>query len=1077
VAGNWLAEQLPSLFRSLLPSRLRDPNHDLTRAFHTAVQDTLIHTTGARNPLKAFEQDHAAEWNDLHPGQRDAIKAWLADLTAAAKDHETAGQSPLIPVDDAFLKSLAEDRTGDAIQSVQSQLRAALHQRLASVANQSDPQADRAAALFTDWFSRQLGTQLSVHFWEQLKADEKARTAYFGLVAEAMQQLLIEIAGHVVGTRQELQNLSQEQQQRHQAITEALATIHQAQADQATANQIITVLITHGQQKLDQALNRISTQLSHIDEGLQLLLNLYQPPLHYSQPTNPARIAEVMAISNLEYRQRLIPFQPRPVEIDRLDAFLLSPQPFVWWGIVGEGGMGKSRLAQELVQRCRDAGWEAGFLERRKEWIKNDHRAWRPAFPTLIVLDYASEWAADLLSFLAALHQRAEQLRQPVRILLLDRPGSVGPLFSDLLERRRPGADGHARLAAMRALWQAQPGPVPDSIGESHLLQLLPPPPSQWAHYFDLTHAALGQPPRQWPASDQEFWQHIHRITHNGRPLYLQMAAIALHHGAAGDDLHLTNRTATDLLDAILRHELETRWPLILKAEGAEDLEPALRRAVGLVTLTRGLDLGESNQHELLMTVADVPAGREEAFQDALCSLLPQEPGATSLPPLQPDLLGERYLLLGGATPSAPGRTNAFGTPEPQQHFKPEEWVPEAMATRMLAMAELFGLMVQDFPSDEALLPVLEAAVNSSFGVHYFTVLFINTVGQNEDNLSGLAVLVAQSLSWFPSLVHHGEQGLPLADCLTAPLIKAIRSQEQPAIQRALLFPLMALREECGKDPFLQCWATRHLLPLLEGLVPQLKSPSAILVAQGASNACNSYRLAGPDHFDSMERWLELLESLATCHPDHSEMQLVLAKGAFNAVSVYGRIGAAHFQAMERWMQRLDAVAAANLDCKAIQLVLTQGAVNVVAEYANGGSEYFANMESWLTFLEALLALQPEHPELQFELAKGVTNAITGYGRCGPQYFSNLVRWVERLVELPAVGPQVIQILPGLIAARLAVLLKAAKAAGGELPPECHEPFKALLLLCFRYPELPLIDRPGSAPVTTGQFAARYLKP
>jgi len=1169
VAGNWLAEQLPTLFRSLWLSPQREPNHDLTSAFHAAVEATLIHTTGARNPLKAFQQDHAAEWNDLHPGQRDAIKAWLADLTAAAKDHETAGQSPLIPVDDAFLKSLAEDRTGDTTQSVQSQLRAALRQHLASVEGQSDPQADRAAALFTDWFSRQLGTQLSVHFWEQLKTDEKARPAYFGLVAEAMQQLLVEIAGHTVGTREQLEKLSQEQQKRHQAVTEALTHVQQARTDQAAALQVIAALITHGQEKLEQSLAHITSQLSRIDEGVQQLLDGYQPPLYHTQPDAPARIGQVIAISDLDYRQRLIPFQPRPVELDRLDAFLHDPQPFVWWGIVGEGGMGKSRLVQEVVQRCRDSGWEAGFLERGQEWMKNTHRTWQPAFPTLIVLDYASERAADLLTLLAALHQRADQLRQPVRILLLDRPGSVGPLFSDLLERQRPGADGHARLAALRALWQPQPGPAPDNITEARLLQLQPPPPSQWTHYFDLTHAALGQPPREWPAADQEFWQHIARISHNGRPLYLQMAAIALHHEAAGEDLHLTTRTATDLLDAILRHELETRWPLILKAEAAEDLQPALRRAVGFVTLTRGLDTRDQTQRDALFAAAEVLQERREAFQNALCALLPSELGAGELPPLQPDLLGERFFLLGGATPVAPGPVNAFGAPSPQSYFAPAAWVPEACPLRATAVAEVLSLLLHDFPADDALLPVLEAAAQHSFGVHPESAKIIAILAQNDENLPGLASAIGSALSWFPNLVHMARQQRPLPPSLSAPLISAITQQMHPHLQHALLLPLVLLRNECGEDPSLLPWVKEHLLPPLEAIRPHLQASAALLVGQTAVNAIHHYGSSGPEHFQAMERWLVLLHSIAQAHPlqpkiqlnlakgavnainhsgrggpehfptmerslallhstaqthpqqpeiqlmlamgavnairgygsggpgyfpamerwldllhatsqshpEQAEIQLQLAEGAFNAISPYGRGGPEHFAAMEGWMALLHTTAQAYLEQAEIQLALAKGAVNALGFYGSGGSEYFPTMERWLDLLHATAQAHPQQAEIQLAYVNGAFNAIGCYGNAGPEHFPAMEPWTLLLAVMPDVGPELIQRLPGLIGRLLAPIMQTAQAAGGEVPLELQGVFRALLLLCLRYPDFPLGETSYGQPITTGQFAAQFLPP
>ena len=314
VAANWLSDHLPAVLRALLPQRVGDPNHDLNRAFHAALRDTLATTTGQSSPLRHFRNDTANDAGAIHTGQWAVIDQWFKELAQAAKDTRSAGQAPLIAVDDAFLKTLAEDRQGAQLAILRNQLAASLRQRLAAVQGQSDPSSDRACALFIDWFTRHISQQFTVHFWQQLKTDEKARTAYFGLVAQELQTLLMEVAGHALGTREDLLKLSADSQQRATAILSALSQVQQFQQNQTSALNELETRILAAQSKIHHGITLIQRQLSRIDEGMQQLLGGFQPPLHHIPPSDQIRTIGPIAITQLDYRQRLIPFQPRPAE-------------------------------------------------------------------------------------------------------------------------------------------------------------------------------------------------------------------------------------------------------------------------------------------------------------------------------------------------------------------------------------------------------------------------------------------------------------------------------------------------------------------------------------------------------------------------------------------------------------------------------------------------------------------------------------------------------------------------------------------------------------------------------------------
>jgi hypothetical protein len=128
----------------------------------------------------------------------------------------------------------------------------------------------------------------------------------------------------------------------------------------------------------------------------------------------------------------------RDDELAELQAFLEDDRPFAWWAWTGGAGVGKSRLALEL---CRSVStrWYAGFLA---EDDQDALATFRPAGPTLVVIDYAgqrSEWLSRVLVALAS-----GPPSSAVRLLVLERTAS-GPWWDEL---ERVGRFVEGRLVA-----------------------------------------------------------------------------------------------------------------------------------------------------------------------------------------------------------------------------------------------------------------------------------------------------------------------------------------------------------------------------------------------------------------------------------------------------------------------------------------------------------------------------------------------------------------------------------------------------------------------------------------------------
>ena len=119
----------------------------------------------------------------------------------------------------------------------------------------------------------------------------------------------------------------------------------------------------------------------------------------------------------LSFASRSATLTGRTEEQPALSAFLHSEALFSWWAIVGEAGVGKSRLA---LESCLDvsADWNVGFI---RDTDQEALLEFVPDRPTLLVVDYAAARAQWLGSLLISLTERSTDDWDQVRVLVLER--------------------------------------------------------------------------------------------------------------------------------------------------------------------------------------------------------------------------------------------------------------------------------------------------------------------------------------------------------------------------------------------------------------------------------------------------------------------------------------------------------------------------------------------------------------------------------------------------------------------------------------------------------------------------------
>lgn len=318
------------------------------------------------------------------------------------------------------------------------------------------------------------------------------------------------------------------------------------------------------------------------------------------------------SISWLAFSSRATQLVGRTDELSQLKAFINSGSRFSWHLLMGTGGTGKSRLALEL---CRECGpeWHTGFLNRAKQDF--DWSRFRPSRKTLVVIDYVASRAAKISEVILTLSRSAAHYSHPIRVLLVERnKGSWWPTFF-----RDESQSESAEIAACQ---HGEPLRLKGLSGEAIL---------------DLAGEVVGKQKRKWnDVSIINYMRLLRTVDPRGRPLFAMIAAAYLDN--AGTDTPAN----TDLLQRVLTKEAGRRKGLIPDPERLKRMENLLL----LSTLVSGL-LSKSNGFDYLATsnVAKLLPEVELIDHDIYSDIAGSDPGGSYFAGLQPDLLGERYLL------------------------------------------------------------------------------------------------------------------------------------------------------------------------------------------------------------------------------------------------------------------------------------------------------------------------------------------------------------------------------------------------------------------------------------------------
>ncbi len=369
--------------------------------------------------------------------------------------------------------------------------------------------------------------------------------------------------------------------------------------------------------------------------GLPHLALTRRRGLHREVRTDPDT-GRPHAIDILRPFPRAIPMAGRARETRALRDWLRLDRPVSVRVLTGDAGIGKTRLALELVEEAAAEGWRAGFLTRAElERFRRQHSVaeWGWNAPTLAVVDYAAASAKELGGWLRELAENpvwedgGAGRPRPFRLLLLERSAARG-------EGWWAEAFGRGADAAVTARMADPPEPVAlaplDDPGDRR---------AALAGALEALETGLSLPAA---GEDPEFDRRLAGTAWAGAPLMLAIAAAtAARSGLPG----VLAMGEVELARTVAETELGRIRKVALGRGAPAGLAPLLDHAAAVATLCEGLTGDEARAaiaREAEALGYALPAG-PAALRDALAEAMPDDAGG--LAPVEPDFVGEALML------------------------------------------------------------------------------------------------------------------------------------------------------------------------------------------------------------------------------------------------------------------------------------------------------------------------------------------------------------------------------------------------------------------------------------------------
>ena len=461
--------------------------------------------------------------------------------------------------------------------------------------------------------------------------------------------------------------------EQHWYHTYALCFLEELTRDRALFSQLVSLQLLQANAGLDQitvaigrleaglvaGLREIAAAAERTEESLTALIGQWQRDFQLDEQRVFASMApgRHSAYGEMYFATERDKFIGREAVIDEIrDGFLAQSEDcpgFRWLVLMGEAGSGKSRLAFELINRCRMQWPVAGFVK-AKFVIQAQMEAIDPGLiqaPTLLVIDYATRFVEQTLSLLERCAEMASALPHPIRVILIMRRPSE-PFFNALRYGCDYGEVFDACFPPHDSVRSEDAGIIRlGELGDAEILALM--------------RGRLGA--RGESLCDEILLEHLGYYDRRKRPLFAALVAEALNNdvlpGDPDGDSQEANRLR--LFHEYLSRNYQNRWqyageqqrPGVASKRGLREVDKHITLAL-LATMVRGVTdseldalqqrLPDAYQRLLPHRGAGLAQDGIELDESGILATILGTVRPTAddpYPPLEPDLLGESLVI------------------------------------------------------------------------------------------------------------------------------------------------------------------------------------------------------------------------------------------------------------------------------------------------------------------------------------------------------------------------------------------------------------------------------------------------
>jgi len=588
VAGCAIVNRFSSVYENIKAQSAIEQNHDFQHALHEAASNCLAEIENQVETDVTFSKGH---WQKLasilQPNQESIeVNTYFAEIKK-------------------FISNLSIEEVRQPEKSLDK-----FFEQQESDKGVIDPETARCLNILV----REALTKFQYHFTQALKSNSKAKTVYFQALLETSLdgiEKLIKDAAEKEKLLKDLHCIAERTGNQLETLVRIVFAQNESQRNELLA--------------LTPKVDEITAKLDSLNQKL-LAANTWVPDVVIYQE-------EVTPLNKFNFKTGYTPFIGREREISQLFDFLDSNAAFSWWMAEAPGGMGKSRLANEICKQAKKEGWLAGFYDLKLGKKPKDYKHLPENLPVFLVVDYAlanEQEAADLLKYLHEHIQNEKRLKGQncqikIRLMLLD-----------------------------RAFGESWKNKTNEFAATSHLTKDGKPVPLQLQNTnedlrWPIIHALLTkEAPTKWKSvceQEHEILESLHALDSQHRPLFALFAAEALMHDSdQNNDLDQKIRAwnKTGLLEAYWQRTLNKIYLgndiinnnklvferilvkniLVRQLRRKDDLRPIVREGISVETV----------QHEfekLYWNLSDKEQTEE----------------TTLILGLQPDILGEFVVL------------------------------------------------------------------------------------------------------------------------------------------------------------------------------------------------------------------------------------------------------------------------------------------------------------------------------------------------------------------------------------------------------------------------------------------------